>query len=285
MNSLIPGLTADTLTVGVIGLALLYRTRVSMPRPPIGVFQRSDIVAMIAALVLMPYAYLHLPVTLVVVLFGLTTSGMVHLSLSPLLGGKPALLATAGLAATAIASDVTGWRHGLLIANDLMLLLVVIGVTNMWSQTGITPGQVAGLASALAVYDLLATGMSTTTTAFVNHIIARPFAPLLAVDTGDSPTFIGMGDCLLLTIWPLAVAGAYRRSAVVVAVAFDVAVLAAIRIGFLTGALTGAVPLATPLGVAIIGQYFFWQHRRRRRDAGALPTRLILEADLMALHA
>jgi hypothetical protein len=286
MNILISGLTVDLLTIGVIGLALLYRARVEMPRPPIGVFQRSDIITMIIALVVMPYAYLHLPVPLVVTLFGLTMSGMIHLSLAPLLGGRPALLATAGLAATAVVSDLAGWHHSLLVVNDLMLLLVVVGVTNMWSRTGITPGHVTGLAAALAVYDLLATGMSSTTATFVSHIVAKPFAPLLAAGTGTSPTFIGMGDCLLLAVWPLAVADAFPRKAVVTAVGFDIAVLAGILAGFLTHTLSGTVPLATPLGVAIVGQYLFWRGRSRRQEAAGalLPVRRALEAELLAFH-
>ena len=133
----------------------------------------------------------------------------------------------------------------------------------MWTQTGITPGQVAGLAAALTVYDLLATGLSTTTISFVDQVAGKPFAPLLMSGFGARATFIGMGDCLLLTIWPLVAASTYGRLAASLAVAVDVLLLASIRIGFLTGLLVKPVPVATPLGILIVVQYLFWWRRTR----------------------
>ena len=165
MRFLAPGLALDTMTIAVPAVALVYRARVTMPRPPVGVFTRSNIVTMIVLLALMPYAYLHLPVTVVIVLFGASLLGMVHLTLAPVLGTRrcwPLILC-----GTTVSSGAFGWHVGVIVANDLILVLAVVGVANMWTQTGITPGQVAGLAAALTVYDLLATGLSTTTISFV----------------------------------------------------------------------------------------------------------------------
>ena len=89
MRFLAQGLALDTMTIAVPAVALVYRARVTMPRPPVGVFTRSNIVTMIVLLALMPYAYLHLPVTVVIVLFGASLLGMVHLTLAPVLGTRP----------------------------------------------------------------------------------------------------------------------------------------------------------------------------------------------------
>ena len=86
MRFLAQGLALDTMTIAIPAVALVYRARVTMPRPPVGVFTRSNIVTMIALLALLPYAYLHLPVTVVIVLFGASLLGMVHLTLAPVLG-------------------------------------------------------------------------------------------------------------------------------------------------------------------------------------------------------
>ena len=263
MRFLAPGLALDTMTIAVPAVALVYRARVTMPRPPVGVFTRSDIVTMIVLLALMPYAYLHLPVTVVIVLFGASLLGMAHLTLAPVLGTRPALLAALVLCGTTVSSGAFGWHVGVIVANDLILVLAVVGVANMWTQTGITPGQVAGLAAALTVYDLLATGLSTTTISFVDQVAGKPFAPLLMSGFGARATFIGMGDCLLLTIWPLVAASTYGRLAASLAVAVDVLLLASIRIGFLTGLLVKPVPVATPLGILIVVQYLFWRRRTR----------------------
>jgi hypothetical protein len=279
MRFLAQGLALDAMTIAVPAFALVYRTRVTMPRPPVGVFTRSDIVIMITLLAVMPYAYLHLPITAVIVFLGILMLGMVHLTLAPVLGGKTALLAALALCAAAVISHGFGWQVGVLAANDLILVLAVIGATNLWAQTGITPGQVTGLAAALAIYDLLATGMSTTTVSFVDQVIGKPFAPLLMSGYGATATFIGMGDCLLLTIWPLVAASTYGRLAASLAVAVDVLLLTSIQIGFLTGLLVKPVPVATPLGILIVIQYLFW----RRRTPPETSTRSFLDAALRPL--
>ena len=61
---------------GAIVLASVYFRRVRMPRPPLGVFNRADVLIMLATIALMPYLYLALPLWLDGVLLGALTAGI-----------------------------------------------------------------------------------------------------------------------------------------------------------------------------------------------------------------
>ena len=77
------------LTFATIGLAAVYLARVVMPRPPVGLFVRSDVYIMIIVLVVMPFAYLAIPVMLVATIFGIVMLIMTQQTLAPLIG-RPA---------------------------------------------------------------------------------------------------------------------------------------------------------------------------------------------------
>ncbi|NRQ33529.1 hypothetical protein HII36_16970, partial [Nonomuraea sp. NN258] len=196
-----------------VALTAAYLGRFVMPRPPVGRMVRSDIAFMIIALVAMPFAYLHVHVAVVVSIFGLVVFTFVQLTLAPVLGGRWASLAAAGLCAADVGSYLAGWPLGVLVVNDVVVILLVVGAVNLWVQAAITPSQVAALAMALTVYDTFATGLSTLTVDFVNRLDGLPFAPVLATSHGPSPSLIGLGDCLMLSLWPVVALRAYGKAA------------------------------------------------------------------------
>jgi hypothetical protein len=255
------GLALDAGVLATIALAVGYLLRVVMPRPPVGRFVWSDILVMIVVLVVMPFAYIHMPIGLVMAVFGLTMFVVVQVTLAPMLGGNIAALTAVALCAADVGAALAGWKIVLLVVNDFVVIAVTVGVTNMWAQTGMTPGHVAGLAAALAVYDTLATGLSSMTLDFVGRVAGMPFAPMLAVQYGSSPALIGLGDCLMLTIWPLVAARTYGWAAARWAVAVNMAVLGAIFFGLVTHVLRGGVPVLTPLGPLIVIQCLLWRRR------------------------
>ncbi|MGW5399160.1 hypothetical protein [Streptomyces sp. NPDC003952] len=248
----------------------LYLRHVTMPRPPVGRFTRSDIAVMFVVLSTLPLVYLHLPAALVGVVFGTVFTLACGVGLAPLTGGRTAAALAVGLGGLVMASGLAGWEPLHTVCGDLLLVLAVIAVGNMWVQTGMTAAQVAALAALLAPYDLLATGLGSVTADLVRHVAATPFTPLLTIAGNGSTIAAGLGDCLMLTLWPLAATKAYGRRAGAYAVAIGVTVGGAVLLGAVTGLLHGGVPLLTPLGPCIAAHYLYLRSRhgaeRRTRD-------------------
>ncbi|MGW3345870.1 hypothetical protein ACWDA3_21365 [Nonomuraea rubra] len=252
-----------------VALAAGYLGRYVIPRPPVGRMVGADIAVMVTALVVMPFAYLHVPVGVVVSVFGLVVLTLTQLMLAPVLGGRWAMIAALALCAADVAAYAAGWPLALLVVNDALLILLVVGVVNLWAQAAVTPAQVAALAAALTVYDTLATGLSSLTVDFVQRMQGLPFAPVLATSYGANPSLIGLGDCLMLSIWPVVALRAYGKVAAWSAAGLE-AVLLAVSIAFV---LTGGrpMPLLTVLGPLIFVQWLYWRRWQARRSPA--PTR------------
>ncbi|MCO6007357.1 hypothetical protein NE236_20465 [Actinoallomurus purpureus] len=272
-------LALDTVVLVTIGLAVGYLAKVRMPRPPAGLFVRSDIVIMVALLVIMPFAYLDMPAALVCTVFGLTVFVGLQFTLAPLIGGRGAVAVATPACAFEIVAYFAHWSTALMLVNDVALVVVATGVTNLWVQTGMRPPLVAGFAAALVVYDTVATGLSSVTSDFMHLVNGIPFAPMLAARYTPEPIMMGLGDTLMLTLWPLVAIKSYGRAAGICAIAVDVLLMAAVFAGFATGAIT-YIPLLTPLGLLIVAQYFYW----RRRIPVVVPVRDPLEAALRASY-
>ncbi|GAA2886407.1 hypothetical protein [Nonomuraea rubra] len=252
-----------------VALAAGYLGRYVIPRPPVGRMVGADIAVMVTALVVMPFAYLHVPVGVVVSVFGLVVMTLTQLMLAPVLGGRWAMIAAPALCAADVAAYAAGWPLALLVVNDALLILLVVGVVNLWAQAAVTPAQVAALAAALTVYDTLATGLSSLTVDFVQRMQGLPFSPVLATSYGANPSLIGLGDCLMLSIWPVVALRAYGKVAAWSAAGLE-AVLLAVSIAFV---LTGGrpMPLLTVLGPLIFVQWLYW--RRWQASRTPAPTR------------
>jgi hypothetical protein len=273
MNEALWGtLALDAVVLVTSALAVGYLSKVGMPRPPAGLFVGSDIVIMVALLVIMPFAYLNLPVAFAATMFGLTVFAGLQFTLAPIIGGRGALALAVLLCAFEITAYIVGWPTALMISNDAALVVMAVGVTNMWAQTGMKPHLVAGLAAALVVYDTLATVFTTMTADFIQLVDGIPFAPMLAARYGPSPVAMGLGDLLMLTLWPLVVLKAYGRIAAIAAAAINTTLLAAMFAAFATGALT-LVPVLTPLGMLVVAQFLYWHHR----NPNLIPRRPAVE--------
>lgn len=262
MSRLAQALTLLAALASLIALAALYLRRVRMPRPPVGRFVRSDIAVMALTLVSMPLVYLHLPRLLVAGAFGAVFLGACSLALAPVMGGRRGASVTLALGVFILTAHLAGWVPARIAAGDLLLALAVIGVSNLWAQTGMTAGQVAALAALLAPYDLLATGLTSVTEELVHHFAGMPLGPMLAVDDGSSPIGAGLGDCLMLTLWPLVAAKAFGRAAGRCGAVVGLAVVSVVLAGAVGGWVHGGVPLLTGLGPCVVAQYAYWRTRR-----------------------
>ncbi|WP_406237664.1 hypothetical protein [Nocardia sp. NBC_01009] len=274
-------LALDAIILVTIGLAVGYLVTVRIQRPPAGLFVRSDIAIMAALLVLTPFAYLNMPAWLVCTIFALIIFLAVQFTLAPVIGGRSALGAAASVCVFEVVAYFVGWSTAMMIMNDVALVIVAIGVTNMWVQTAMKPPLVAGLALILMVYDTVATWIVSLTADFVNLVNGIPFAPMLAARYAPEPIGFGLGDVLLLTVWPLAAIKAYGRNAGICAVTINVLLMAAMFAGFATTTIT-LIPVLTPLGPLIVAQHLYWRRRAPTTVAPRVPLETALRAPAIA---
>src|ERR1051326_5666358 len=65
--------------------AWVYFRRYQIVRPPVGVFNRNDMILLLAGIILMPYLYLFLPTWLAAILLGLVTCSILYTIWEPIL--------------------------------------------------------------------------------------------------------------------------------------------------------------------------------------------------------
>jgi hypothetical protein len=257
----------------LLGHAFFRRSRV--PRPPIGVFDLGDVAVLLAAVVLVPLLYLALPRWAAAGLLGLGVLGALLVVLEPVLGAaRPAWAARLAwpVALALLGADVAAALHpaapatAALAVNNAVLVLAVVGVANLWAQSGLKARDAALLAAALAGYDVMATAWLPLTDALLGRLAGLPFAPLVAWpgDPGGGRG-IGLGDLLLATACPLALRKAYGRRAGLVAAALAVATIGGLLALLDVGLVRTTIPAMVALGPLTVAQYIFWRRRGRER--------------------
>jgi hypothetical protein len=252
--------------VGVlIGLGLVHVRRYTVSRPPIGLVVRSDVVVMAVSVVIAPLLYLELPATLVAAVFGLVTVVAIQTAAAPLLGGRPAALSALLLCAATWTVWLLGHPLPTTLLTDVGLAVAVIGVTSMWVQGGMRAAHVAAFAALLTGYDLAATSLTTLMTRFADHLHGLPFAPQLIIPGSHGILVgIGLGDLVMLVLFPMAAAKAFGRGPAVTAGVVGVAVTALIAALFWWRVVSTAVPVLAFLGPLIVVQYTVWRRRGYR---------------------
>jgi hypothetical protein len=238
-----------------------YFRRYQINRPPIGVFTLTDLVLMICFLILVPFLYLVLPLWLVAGLLLLMALSVLFFTWEPVVQVRWAIWLAV---CTLLAADVGmaflwGTRsNGFIAVNDAVLVMVVVGISNLWAQSGMKGRDAALLGAFLAVYDVLATSAFPLTSALFTRLAGLPLAPLLSWGSGSSALGIGLGDLLLASVFPLVMRKAFGYPAGITAM-----VLALAAIGtLLVLPLEGVFPLMVVLGPLMILQYLFWRRSR-----------------------
>ncbi len=194
-------------------LASLYFRRYQVTRPPIGVFNRRDVYVVLGAIVLVPYLYLALPSWAVTALLALASSSVLYFVAEPMTRSRRATLAVALVLVvvdivTALARGVTSIEF--LVVNNVVVVLVVLGIANLWAQSGMRARHVAVLAGALAAYDFVATSQLTLMTDLIHRLAHVPLVPFVAWGGARDGVAIGLGDLLLAGAFPLVMRKAGR---------------------------------------------------------------------------
>jgi hypothetical protein len=246
-----------------------YFRRYTITRPPIGVFNLWDVAVMLVGIVLVPYLYLALPLWLVA---GLLTIGM----LSALyFVGEPVLrpawaiwLAMSVLVAADIGTMVMfGETSRVFFAiNNAVLTLVIIGLTNLWAQSGMRARDLTIVAGALAIYDVIATWLLPLMTDLIDRLAGLPFVPLVVWPAQEWRWLgIGLGDLLLAAVFPLVARKAFGSTAGIAALAIGGGAIGAVLTLPLLGVTHVAFPVMIVLGPLMVAQYGYWRRRGPER--------------------
>src|SRR6266851_2238907 len=164
-----------------------YFRRYQVSRPPIGVFNLKDLALMVLFIILVPFLYLVLPTWLAAGLLLLAALSVLYFTWEPVLHARWAtwLAVCALLTADMGTAFLLGVRsNGFFAVNDAVLVMVVVGISNLWAQSGMKARDAALLGAFLAVYDVLATSQLPLTSTLFAHLAGLPFAPLLSWGSG-----------------------------------------------------------------------------------------------------
>jgi hypothetical protein len=245
-----------TVVLVTLLMAQSYLRHVVAGRPPVGVFNRSDVAVLLVGVVVMPFVYLAVPASVAVPVFGVVMVAILAMSLAPVFSsGLLALLVAVALGAADLGLSVlTGPDSpALRIANALLLVIAVSGLANVWVQSGMRARHLIVLAAALVVYDTAATTFSAQTMDLFMRLGEGPFAPFFVwrVADGEGLT-IGLGDLLLATIFVILVDKGYGPRAATAALATVGGVLAVMAGLAVTDVLPGFLPGMWGLAPVII---------------------------------
>jgi hypothetical protein len=264
-------LTLDAMLIAMMAASVVYLYRVRMPRPPVGRFTPGDIAIMSVMLIVLPAAYLRLPAAAVSAVFGVVLFTAAQATLAPLVGGLRAAGITALPVAAEIAARLTGHAHLMLVVNNGLIIVAVVGVVNMWAQTGMSAAHVAALATVLTCYDVGATWLGALTQQFLAKVAAEPFLPMLAVVGGQNPGGFGLGDCLVLAMWPVVLIKAFGKRPAWLGAVIGLTVAVLIEFAFHDHwvGFYAIIPTMSIVGPLIIIQYAVWRRRLGRERTTA----------------
>lgn len=247
-------------------LSMLYFRRYTLARPPIGVINLWDVTLLLAAIVVVPFLYLRLPPWLVASLLALGMATLLYVVLEPILRRTALILLSVLLV---VAADLfAAWRWGaaslpFFLVNNTLLIMTVIGFSNLWAQGGMPARAVAILAGALALYDFVFSEQLTLMSDLFEGLAAVPFAPMLAwpVTAGGAWLGLGLGDLIVATLTPLVLRKAYGRAAGAGAIVLNTLAVALLLMLLVQGVRV-SFPVMVLLGPLTVLQYFFWQRQR-----------------------
>lgn len=245
-------------------LSWFYFRRYRMTRPPLGVFNLWDVAFTMAAILLIPYLYLLLPRWLVTGLLALGVLGILYVVFEPMgRSGRVAWLPTLLIISLTL---VAWWRFGplspvFLAVNNVVQVLVVIGVSNVWVQSGLKARDATILGVALVIYDLVFTSFLPLMADIFTQVEGLPFAPVVGWPVGEGLGLIGLGDLLLAAVFPLVMLKAYSRTAGLVALAVSVAALAGVMALPFVLPSSAVFPVMVVLGPLMLVQYLYWRRR------------------------
>jgi hypothetical protein len=140
-----------------------------------------------------------------------------------------------------------------------VLTLVTVALTNLWAQSGMKARDVAVLAGALTIYDVIATWQLPLTADLFRRLADLPFSPLIAWHIGSGGLWlgIGIGDLLLGTVFPLTMYKAFGRRSATWALAISLSSIGVVLALPSIAIIHQTFPVMIVLGPLILLQYVY----------------------------
>jgi hypothetical protein len=256
--------------VAIFGSLYFFR-RARIDVPPIGVFGLDDAIAVGIVVAAAPFVYLALPHLLVASLFLIGGASLLQLAFAGVLP-QPLVwpLVVALAAADGAALSWLGSRDAVFLgANDCLLIVIVVGLANLWAQSGMRVRDAVVLGGGVAAYDYLATLKASLMIDLVDRLSGVAFAPRVAFAAhGGEILGVGLGDLLFAAVFPLLLRRAYGSRAAVVSATTAFAALAALTAAANAG-LAPALPAMVVLWPLMLIQYAWWRRRGPERTTFA----------------
>lgn len=265
MHNIFSAFIVLSLAVCSVFFGMLYFRKYRIDRPPVGVLNLSDLLAMMVGIVFVPFLYLILPVWIVAGLLGLSALNLLYTAWQPIVR-SPLVIWT--LCIVFIGADMwTAFQFGVqnnifFAINDVVIIMLIIGLANLWAQSGMKARDVAILASFLAVYDLIATTLLPLMQNMMTRLAGLPLAPVITWRTSaphEEFRFIavGIGDLLLATVFPLVMRKAFGKRVGYSAMCLMLSAILAI----FAFPMVEIFPAMVVLGPIMLGQYLFCRHQ------------------------
>ncbi|WP_405791256.1 hypothetical protein OG753_33760 [Streptomyces sp. NBC_00029] len=266
------------LALGVCGGAIAYFRAVRTPRPPVGVFNGSDIFMMMGFVLALPYLYLALPGAVLPVVLALVFAGGLSVGYQPVIAnGRLRRTLIAVLITSVLVSHLAFGETAppYWVANSAVVALVVVSATNLNVQGGMRLKNVAWFLLALTAYDAFFAWVVPLTRELSDAVQGYPYAPAAGLRIGeDLGAVVGMGDLLAYALFTTTAYKAYgkrglRTGIVLVTLFGAVAPVATLHI---VAAATGHAPALIPAQVffgpaAFLGHLFLRRGGPERRMA------------------
>ena len=254
-------------TGAAVLLSWLYFRRYAMTRPPIGVFNLGDVAIMMGMVILVPFLYLLLPIWIVASLLALASCSLLYFAWEPVLRSAWAiwlltiLLAGTDLLTALIPGIAPNWFFAI---NNAVIVISVVGVTNLWAQSGMKARDAAILGAFLAVYDLIATSLLPLMNDLFIRLEGLPFAPELAwpINASGEWLVIGLGDLVLAAVFPLVMRKAFGQTAGILAMLVGLGAISLLILSLILRLLVGTFPVMIVLGPLMVLQYIYWIRRQ-----------------------
>lgn len=194
------------------GCALLYFQRVHQERPAVGVFNGRDVTIVFCFVLVLPFLYILLPSAVLTGVLCLTFMIAIFIGLRPLLRPRylwiliPPVLALNIVVAETLLGTRPGWQLYWVIT-DVLVLLAVVSVANLYVQGGMRLLHVAWFALLLAVYDGFFAFVVPISQKLADRFEGQPLDPSIGFAWGPYNANIGLGDLL---VYCLFIAAAYK---------------------------------------------------------------------------
>jgi hypothetical protein len=268
--------------LAVLGSAAYFR-RYEVPRPPIGRVNLRDVGFLLAAIIVVPYLYLAVPLAVVAGMLSVAVISLLLMAGQPVLGGprRAGAVACAVVVADVSIAIASGTMSPAFLAfNNLVVVVFVIGAANLWAQSGMTARDATVLGAGLIVYDVVATSQLTLMDELITRLSHVPLMPFVLWHADGGALGIGFGDLVLASVFPLVMRKAFGRRAGTVAIALGLGAIAVLMALVDFGVIVRTVPAMVALGPLMIVQYAFWRRGSRERT-----TRQYLLADPLPARA